>query len=203
MNYSAGVARRGSYSKGIAKREEILTAALEIVARSGYSRATVRELADAVGLSQTGLLHYFGTKEELFTEILKRRDNVDREHYLDGGSPDGLVDLVRHNAEVPGLVQLYSRFSSEATEPGHPAHEYFRERYRLAREVLTTEVDRLQSVGDLPASIDTERLVVIVFALIDGLQMQWMFDPSVDMADHVAYFWELIQGVGRPGKTQR
>jgi AcrR family transcriptional regulator len=71
------MARRGSYAKGVAKREEILTAALDVIARQGYGRASVRELADAVGLSQAGLLHYFSSKEELFAEVLRKRDEVD------------------------------------------------------------------------------------------------------------------------------
>ena len=53
------------------KRREILDAALEVVARNGYSRTSVRELADAVGLSQAGLLHYFDSKEHLFAEVLR------------------------------------------------------------------------------------------------------------------------------------
>ncbi|WP_372350407.1 TetR family transcriptional regulator [Streptomyces sp. KL116D] len=56
------MAQRGSCAKGIAKREEILSTALDLVARVGYSRTTVREIAQAVGLSQTGLLHYFGAR---------------------------------------------------------------------------------------------------------------------------------------------
>ena len=73
--------RRGSYAKGVAKREEILERALEVIAREGYRGASVKELADAVGLSQAGLLHYFDSKEELFTEIVRKRDEVDLAHY--------------------------------------------------------------------------------------------------------------------------
>src|SRR3982751_4591907 len=69
--------RRGSYAKGVAKREEILERALDVIAREGYRGASVKELADAVGLSQAGLLHYFDSKEELFAEILRKRDEVD------------------------------------------------------------------------------------------------------------------------------
>ena len=43
---------------------------------------SVRELADAVGLSQAGLLHYFSSKEELFTAILRKRDEVDFATYV-------------------------------------------------------------------------------------------------------------------------
>ena len=127
------MAGRGAYSKGIAKREEIVNAALAVVARAGYGGTTIREVASAVGLSQAGLLHYFGSKEQLFVEILRRRDGIDRGAFSGvdevGGSSknvaESTVRLVRHNTDVPGLVQLYSRFSSEAAEPDHPAHEFF------------------------------------------------------------------------------
>ncbi|MFB7330963.1 TetR/AcrR family transcriptional regulator [Streptomyces adustus] len=195
------MARRGSYAKGIAKREEILDTALDIVARVGYSRATVRELAQAVGLSQTGLLHYFGTKEQLFVEILRRRDEVDRRLLEEpfGSAADASPDLgrvftalVRHNAEVPGLTQLFSRFASEATEPGHPAHAYFRDRYATARDLVAELVRDRQTAGALPVGLDPDRLAGLLFALIDGLQTQWMYDPEIDMADQLAYFWSLF-----------
>ncbi|MFG2951366.1 TetR/AcrR family transcriptional regulator [Streptomyces adustus] len=195
------MARRGSYAKGIAKREEILDTALDIVARVGYSRATVRELAQAVGLSQTGLLHYFGTKEQLFVEILRRRDEVDRRLLEEpfGSTADASPDLgqvftalVRHNAEVPGLTQLFSRFAAEAAEPGHPAHAYFRDRYATARDLVAELVRVRQAAGALPVGLDPDRLAGLLFALIDGLQTQWMYDPEIDMASQLAYFWSLF-----------
>ncbi|MGW0180420.1 TetR/AcrR family transcriptional regulator [Nocardia sp. NPDC003345] len=195
------MAARGSYSKGLAKRTEILDAALDIVARVGFRRTTVRELADAVGLSQSGLLHHFGTKEQLFTEILRYRDEVDRRTFTPGARVDApeelagaIVDLVRHNAEVPGLVQLYSRYSSEAADPGHPAHDFFRLRYARARTDLAEAIVRLRDGGRLPAGLDADRLAVLTFAMIDGLQTQWMYDRSIDMAGHIAYFWETVLG---------
>ncbi|MFF1732087.1 TetR/AcrR family transcriptional regulator [Streptomyces sp. NPDC058247] len=200
------MARRGSYAKGIAKREEILDTALGIVARVGYSRATVRELAQAVGLSQTGVLHYFGTKEQLFIEILRRRDEVDGQALggvaASGDAPPDLAGAVttlqRRNTQVPGLVQLYSRFSSEAAEPDHPAHEFFRDRYDSITTGGASAIREQQEAGALPADLDADRLAVIVFALIDGLQSQWMYDSEIDMADHLSYFWSLL---GKCGAT--
>src|SRR6478735_4816169 len=101
------MARRGSYAKGVAKRDEILERALEVIAREGYHGASVKELADAVGLSQAGLLHYFDSKDELFTAILRKRDEVDSRRFgdvEDDPSPErlreGFVGIVRHNTEV-------------------------------------------------------------------------------------------------------
>ena len=59
----------------VAKREQILDAALDEFARRGYDRTSMREIARQTGLSQAGLLHYFSTKEELFLAVLRRRDD--------------------------------------------------------------------------------------------------------------------------------
>ncbi|NKY59051.1 TetR/AcrR family transcriptional regulator [Nocardia flavorosea] len=197
------MARRGSYSKGVAKREEILEAALAIVARVGYGRTTVRELADAVGLSQTGLLHYFGSKEDLFTAILARRDATDRLAFAPPADPTpdipgSLMQVLRHNADVPGLVELYTRFAGEAARPEHRAHTYFRDRYHDIRRLAAEGVAELQRDGRLPAHLDPQRFAVLTVALMDGLQMQWLYDPEIDMADHVAYLWELLSAPAPP-----
>ncbi|UOQ90766.1 TetR/AcrR family transcriptional regulator [Agromyces endophyticus] len=202
------MARRGSYAKGIAKREEILTAALEVIARNGYGRASVRELADAVGLSQAGLLHYFSSKEELFAEVLRKRDEVDREvleadHADDPDADevsllDGFVGVVRHNAEVPGLVQLYARLSNEATAPDHAAHAFFEERFRMFRELAADDIRAGQQRGEIPADLDAERLASILLAVSDGLQTQWLMDPSIDMAAHIEYLIGLFARPAAP-----
>lgn len=193
------MARRGSYAKGIAKREEILTAALEVVARNGYGKASVRELADAVGLSQAGLLHYFSSKEELFAEILRKRDEVDRETIAAADADhelsmlDGFVQVVRHNADVPGLVQLYARLSNEATDADHAARPFFDERFRAFRQMAADGIRDSQREGALPAGLDPERTATILLAVSDGLQTQWLMDPSIDMAGHIEYLLELIK----------
>ncbi|KRA38489.1 MULTISPECIES: TetR/AcrR family transcriptional regulator [unclassified Nocardioides] len=188
------MAARGSYAKGVAKREEILTTALDVIARNGYRGASVRELADAVGLSQAGLLHYFSSKEELFTEVLRKRDEVDAATYLgDGGAPvDGMIATVRHNAEVPGLVRLYAQVSIEATDHDHPSRAHFTERYEALRQLLSQVVRDEQSAGRVDPELDPEHVATLFAAAADGLQNQWLLDPSIDMADQLAYFWRLV-----------
>ncbi|SEH84998.1 MULTISPECIES: TetR/AcrR family transcriptional regulator [unclassified Leifsonia] len=193
------MARRGSYAKGVAKRDEILEAALEVIAREGYRGASVKELAEAVGLSQAGLLHYFDSKDELFTAILRKRDEVDSRRFgaMDDDAPlerirDGFVDVVRHNAEVPGLVQLFSRLAVEAGDPEHPAHAYFVERTDSLRRTFADALERQQQEGRITGRVPAETLARIVQALADGLQLQWMQDPSVDMPATVASLFDLL-----------
>ncbi|MBZ6372423.1 MULTISPECIES: TetR/AcrR family transcriptional regulator [Microbacterium] len=201
--------RRGSYAKGIAKREEILSRALEVIAAEGYAGASVKAIADAVGLSQAGLLHYFDSKDELFTEILRKRDEVDAAHF---GTVDvndvqadalrnGYVAVVHHNAEVPGLVQLFSRLAVEATDPQHPAHEYFLSRRQGLRDLYVQALRRAQAEGSLTTAVDAELIARIMQAVADGMQLQWMVDPDVDMAAAVDALFSLV--LAAPGDQPR
>ncbi|MFV0319285.1 MAG: TetR/AcrR family transcriptional regulator [Microbacterium sp.] len=200
--------KRGSYAKGVAKREETLTRALEVIAREGYRGASVKELADAVGLSQAGLLHYFNSKEELFTEILRKRDEQDSlAAGLDiNAAPDhadmrdGFLTIIRHNADVPGLVQLFARLSVDAADPQHPAHRFFTERNTLLRSVFAEHIARSQQQGTLTDRIDPDTLARVFQAVADGLQVQFMLDPDLDMAAVVA---ALFDALGTPSGDQR
>ncbi len=186
--------RPARYAKGLAKREEILSTALDVIARTGYRGTSVKELASAVGLSQAGLLHYFSSKEELFAEILAKRDAVNEDAARERGEPalDGLVSIVRHNADVPGLVQLYAQFSIEASDPGHPSHELFVERYARVRELLAADIRARQDAGTLPSSLDAATMASLLVAAADGMQTQWLLDPEVDMAAHLSSLVSLL-----------
>ncbi|MFE4469275.1 TetR/AcrR family transcriptional regulator [Leifsonia sp. NPDC056824] len=188
--------KRG-YAKGIAKREEILARALEVFADKGYRKASLREIAASVGLSQAGLLHHFSSKEELFAEVLRKRDEVDSAAGEIGGdwseAADGLVRIVRHNAEVPGLVQLYATISAEAADPDHPGHEYFVSRYQQIVAGLEGYIRSEQEAGRVRDGVDARTLARLAVAVADGMQVQWMLDPSADMGDAIEAFWSLLR----------
>lgn len=177
-----GVAPRGSYAKGRAKREEILDRALDVIAHDGFRQTSIKAIADAAGLSQAGLLHYFDSKEHLFVEVLRTRDLRDLQRLATDLSTSDLstafLDLVRRNVEVPGLVELFTRMAAEAGDPDHPAHAYFSGRIQRMMDDLRE--------SDIPLEWLDPRLtnatIRSVLALSDGLQIQWLIDPSIDMA---------------------
>ena len=198
--------RRGSYAKGVAKREEILERALDVIAREGYRGASVKELADAVGLSQAGLLHYFDSKEELFTEIVRKRDEVDmattgrrqprqgpsRRH---GARVEGYVSASSATtADVPGLVQLYSQtVGRRGRSEQHPAHRFFIDRGENLRGMFAVgDRRRSRRRARSPSASTPETLARILQAVADGLQLQWMLEPDVDMARIVAQLFDLL-----------
>lgn len=186
------------YPKGVAKQEELVDVALQVVAERGYNGATISEVAEAANLSRAGLLHHFRKKEDLFAEVLRRRDGLVTDRWVrERQSPstdqaEFVTDLIRDNAKVPGLVQLFARLSAEATDPSNPAHEFFRDRYEQNKIASAGLLTDMQAEGQVAQSLDPEKLAILLAAVQDGLQIRWLYDPSVDMADLMAEFFRAL-----------
>jgi hypothetical protein len=105
---------------------------------------------------------------------------------------DGYVGIVRHNAEVPGLVQLFARLSVDAADPEHPAHRFFVERGETLRGYFAAAIAAGQESGEITDRIDPATLARIFQAVADGLQLQWMQRPDVDMAATIDALFELL-----------
>lgn len=185
--------RRGQYAKGAAKREEILAVALDVVSEHGCRKASNREIAARVGLTQPGLMHYFGSREELFIEVLRARDRRDTADFLDGRpSIEGFLAIIQHNTMVPGLLQLYVEFSAEASIGKHPAHGFFVERYAWVRGQLIQAVQRAQEEGEFGQHLTIEAAADVLIAAADGLQQQWLLDNTVDMVGRLRELWTAL-----------
>ncbi len=199
--------REGGYASGRLRREQIITAATELFARVGYRHATILELAEAAGISRTGLLHHFGSKEALLKAVLERRDAADAARFAGAdtdetglGSLATLVELARHNAERPHLVALFAVLSAEASDPDHPAHDYFVTRYRNTVAGIAASLTRAQASGLLAPDVDPAGQARTLVALMDGLQVQWLLSPAdVDMAGTLRAQIERVLTVPLPG----
>lgn len=184
---------RGPYAKGVAKRDEILQAALTVFAENGYLRTSIRDLAEAANLSQAGLLHYFGSKEELLVAILSRREERNAAARGDADTLSYFFDVVHGNVAVPGLAQLFATMSTAAIDDNHPAHSFFVDRYTHMRGQLAAALRERQTAGRLNPSLDPQLLATILVAVADGLQVQWLIDEDVDMPAAIDYLWNVLQ----------
>lgn len=198
---------RGAYAKTRKTREAILEAALAVFAKGGYRSGSIREIAEAVGMSEAGLLHHFPTKSALLAEVLDLRDQHSLELApIDGPDPlqtlRGLVELARYNASVPGVVELYCTLSAEATTPDHPAHDYFVRRYRFTVGSLANTFGRAAERGALRPGVSPDSAARATVAMMDGLQVQWLLDrDSVDMAEELeVYLRGIVDLDADPGE---
>src|SRR6476619_6539975 len=125
---------RGSYAKGVARRQEILDRAIEVFAQRGSDRTSMRAIARAVGVTHAALAHYFGSLEELLVEVY-------RESERQGGARRP-ADLV-----------------ATALEEGHPAaREFATTRFARLREELAERVRQNQAAGRVLADLDPDSI---------------------------------------------
>lgn len=170
------------------KAQRIVDAMRESVAKRGAAGSTFEHVAREAGVSR-GLLHYyFGTKERLLVEVV-RRDTELRVERLDARlapaqSIDDVVDaLVSSLTEVienePGFfLLLYELFSAGRRNP-----DIQREVGQLFEKTRSHVADVLRSKdeeGVLSLRFTPEDVVSYLFALGDGFALQALSDPSRD-----------------------
>ncbi|MGW1995811.1 TetR/AcrR family transcriptional regulator [Embleya sp. NPDC001921] len=195
------MAKRGPYEKGEAKRREILRVALEVFAEEGYRGTSLRKVAARCNLSLPGLMHYFASKEDLLTQVLRARDEENRRLWEDYEGPDPHLEMVRAGARAAGLIELYVSMAAAGSDPEHPAHAFFAERYPRSRESVLAAMRRRIQDGSIDSAIPPERLAVLLIAVADGIQLQWLNDRSIDMEQAVKDILTLLEPAPAPAST--
>ena len=184
---------RGQYAKGAERRDQIIQTATDVFATEGFEGTALKRVAEQVGVKEATLFHYFRGKQELLTAVLAERD---RRGIADIAEDDtGLALMVRvaeRNRLEPGLTTLYAVASATANDPGHDSHGYFRERYAEVVEVLAADIERRQHAGEARADVSARNLARMVVAISDGLQLQWLYDKDVDVADGLCQFIDVL-----------
>ncbi|MFF1573737.1 TetR/AcrR family transcriptional regulator [Leifsonia sp. NPDC058292] len=188
--------RRGPYAKTAARREQIIDEAYRLFSLKGYHASSLRDVATAAGMSQSNLQHHFAGKEELLLAVLARRDE------LRGGDLPGdegasferhIVAQAKANESVPGLIALYSVLAAEATTEGHPARDYFLERYETLQAEYTAEFEALRRAGRLRDGVDPAIAATTVVALWEGIQLRWLYTPdAIDASATLRAYLELV-----------
>lgn len=189
----------GRYAKGEAKCAEIKFAALAVLERDGEAGASMRVIAKEANISLAGLMHYFPTRDVLLTE-LQRDDDAKLDEWYRNSAADidpgeGLAQVMVEKASRPGLGTVYlSLAAGAAVDPSHPAAAYLRERYENIRGVIAEYVTQRQAAGTIPPHVDAHFAATALISAADGIHIQWMSDPSIDMGDHVRAVWRRLLG---------
>jgi AcrR family transcriptional regulator len=174
------------YAVGRRRRAQIVADAMRLFSRGGYGDTSLRDIATAVGVSKSTLLHHYSSKELLLSAVLAERDSAIRtgQRVAAVASAGELLHAIAAGAAVsardePGLIEVYAVLSCEAVPAAHPAHDYFTNRFANALEYFTELFRLAQSDGDLPAHRDPAHEALWLIAMWDGLQYQWLYDRDV------------------------
>jgi len=192
------MAREGRFAKGAARRETILTTAMDVLARDGYRGTSLRSIARALELEPAHILYYFDSREDLLQNVIERWDADSAAAWGVDPTPANTLDLyadaIRRNLEIPGLVHLYLIFAAEAAQPEHPAHQFFRDRFEQLRRLLSVAVAFEQGAGRIDMSVDADRAARVLIAVADGVQLQALVDPTIDAPRDLAATIAQLRG---------
>ena len=194
----------------VLRREEILRAAMTTFGAKGYYNGSLVEIAEQVGITHAGVLHHFGSKDQLLIEVLEYRDRADVAHLEGQQAPTGL-GLFRHlvktaqvNAGRPGIVQTYTVLSAESVTDDHPGQDWFRERYQTLRALVTESLGEVCEPDNPPTDAEIRSGAAAILAVMDGLQIQWLLEPdAVDLAGATAFAIEAILAAVVGGRSRR
>lgn len=168
-------------AKTAERREAVLNAATRVFSARGYNSASLNEIADIVGMTHAGVLHHFGSKEQLLISVLEFRDGksngaIVRPHPEGAALLQHIISTVTQNTADAASVQAFTLLSAESVADGHPAQAYFRSRYAGLKASLAAALAEVSGRrADEPEVTDA---AAILIATMDGLQIQWLLDPE-------------------------
>jgi AcrR family transcriptional regulator len=168
------------------KARRIIDAMRRSVARRGTAGSTFDRVSREAGVSR-GLLHYyFGTKEQLLVEAV-RRDCELRLELLEGKlstarSADDFIDLMAQNLqqtlrEDPDFVTLVFELFTLSRRNAEIADEYAG-LMRRTRERVAGMLAVAQEGGILHLHAEPEAVAEILFSLGDGLALRMLSEPD-------------------------
>lgn len=183
-----------------ATRDAILASGRKAFAAAGYDGAGVREIAAGAGITAMMVNHYFGSKEQLFAEVLA--DTMEDPRIIKPGvlgSPDqakamaaALVEQTRsESVPLDGfLILLRSSSNPRATAIGREQIERYHQR-QMASAIGGDAAARRAAIAlSLIAGFQLMRQMVGLSALVDA-------DPA-DLTDTLASVFDLIIGTSAP-----
>jgi AcrR family transcriptional regulator len=179
---------RPSRSLSGEKAQRIVEAMRRSVAQHGTAGSTFERVSREAGVSR-GLLHYyFGTKEQLLVEAVRRdcQLRLQRlEHQLAGAqTADDFIGLMaRHLQEMiredPEFVTLLFELFTLARRNADIAVEYAT-LMRTMREQVAEMLSVAQEDGVLRLHAEPEAVAEILFSLGDGFALRMLAEPERD-----------------------
>jgi len=160
-----------------ATRQRLLAAAYTVFARTGFDRATVREIAEEAGVAQGLLYSYFRTKDDLLRDVF-REGARDVAEAFGAAAPartarQRLERVIRRSFDIVRERRAFWQLSYMLRHQPRIVD-------LLGKELsaFTTTVQRqLESMLEAAGHAQAGDVARVLFAAIDGVAQQYVMDP--------------------------
>ena len=194
--------KRGPYSKSASRKQQIIDQVLTVIDDLGFEGTSLRAIAETIGVTHPVLVHHFGTKEQLFLEVLHEHELrfSTSEVFEDEGLADALRRSADFSTQTPGFMALLNNMVARALESGNDhSREYFVARYANLRERILHSLEVGRAAGTIRSDIPLETAAALIVAAADGLSTQWLLDKSADLAEGLVLLEKLLEPL-EPGR---
>ncbi|MFD4839510.1 TetR/AcrR family transcriptional regulator [Achromobacter sp. NPDC058515] len=191
-------------------RQRLLDAAQSIFLSKGFVAASVEDIAEQAGYTRGAFYSNFGSKSELFLQLLKRdHESVMadmRAIFEDGESRSQMEARVleyysTHYRENDCFLLWMEAKLQAARDPDFRVG--FTACLRELREATTEYIRQFSAHVGTPLPLPAEQLAMGLLALSDGMQFSYAFDPQAvtpEMTEAVlaGFFRRVVFGDPKP-----
>jgi TetR/AcrR family transcriptional regulator, fatty acid metabolism regulator protein len=195
--------------KSKARREEILKAAQEVFAKKGFQEATVSDVAQQAGVSDTTIYEYFSTKEDLLFSIpmetsLKAMELESFLHYIRGSS-NKLRAIIYHylqfyqnNPDYASVVMLILKQNRNFLQT--ETYQIIRKGFRIILDVIEEGI----ATGEFQKNTDPLLVRHVLLGSIEHLVIRkLLLGKPEDLLKQVDPLTDLIiDGISQGGKPR-
>ena len=176
-----------------ARREQILLTSRDLFEQKGYEAVSISDVAAAAEVTRGLVHHYFGSKRELYLEVV-RSVLADAPSLLPAGEATTREEMVQRNASV---VLDYLSTNSGMLLAIAPSGDLGRdpEVAKLADDAREAAIDQViaNHFGDPTAAPPEARLVIRAFlGLVEASAREWLFRERATRAQVEALLAQTI-----------
>jgi AcrR family transcriptional regulator len=174
------------------RREQMLRAALDVIAERGYAESRIADVAERAGTSPALVIYYFKTKDQLLTEAIR----FSEDSWYEAGTRR-MAQIPTASGKLEEMVAMSCLPEADSdSEPNsswalwldlwaqsmrHPEVAAVRQKFdERWRDLICSLVVAGQEAGEF-GPVDPVDFAVLFSALLDGLAVQIaLADPVVD-----------------------
>jgi len=179
-------------------KNEIYEASMRLFVERGFEATTIRDIAEAAGVSVGNFYHYFSTKSDVLEEHFARADAGFKElidlDLLKSGGSDRIVEYMEHygrliqSAGFDLAKQLYSYRTKIFLKKGRPM-----------QTVLVRLIEECQREGSIETETSAEDICRFIFVSARGVALDWCLrdgtgDIVAEMGEHMARLVRAFRG---------
>lgn len=179
-----------------AKRNQILDAAMALLAESGFARITMSDVAKAAGVGRGTVYWHYPSKSELFFALLKREMDAIDAALLAGPAPpedpvQALELLVTVSCQLlgqgPNLMHAFLSVMTGADEAlQERLHALFQDTYRRYNQLVIGLLEQGKATGQVRGDLDSAVIGPAAVAMLDAMFLQVEFDLVPHDPDRLA-----------------